>query len=284
MAPRRLKVLTPFSLVQSAVALAAREITTPADGGGDQAPAEMAGAAFQFVVELGGRASAALQEGSVVPDDVVAALVVAAIHEVVLAYVPPVLHLVAHGVDIQGTPCSCPTLARGDVPGALTSPQVDPVSYHGFVLDSYPETAAQAKLLEKGLTGYDPEQDKARPKGSKVAPCDDEPPPAAPPAGLDLVLRVDVSDDTARKRALGRRLDPQSGTLYHLEYDPPPDEPGLHERLVAVADAADAEVPPLSLRHISRHPRPRSHQRSHRRLSGAPTRAGELRRCGGAAR
>jgi len=195
-----LKVLTPFSLVQSAVALAAREITTPADGGGDQAPAEMAGAAFQFVVELGGRASAALQEGSVVPDDVVAALVVAAIHE------------------------------------------VDPVSYHGFVLDSYPETAAQAKLLEKGLTGYDPEQDKARPKGSKVAPCDDEPAPAAPPAGLDLVLRVDVSDDTARKRALGRRLDPQSGTLYHLEYDPPPDEPGLHERLVAVADAADAEV------------------------------------------
>lgn len=78
-------MLTPFSLVQSAVALAAREITTPADGGGDQAPAEMAGAAFQFVVELGGRASAALQEGSVVPDDVVAALVVAAIHEVVLA-------------------------------------------------------------------------------------------------------------------------------------------------------------------------------------------------------
>ena len=72
--------------------------------------AQMAGAAFQFVVELGGRASAALQEGSVVPDDVVAALVVAAIHEV-FAYVPPVSHLVAHDVDIQGTPCPCPTLA-----------------------------------------------------------------------------------------------------------------------------------------------------------------------------
>ena len=36
----------------------------------------------------------------------------------------------------------------------------------------------------------------------------------------------------ATLRALGRRVDPETGAVYHLDYDPPPeDEPGLAERL-----------------------------------------------------
>ena len=48
----------------------------------------------------------------------------------------------------------------------------------------------------------------------------------------------------ARKRALGRRMDPQTGVVYHLEFDPPPEEhePGLNERLVPVEGAADREA------------------------------------------
>ena len=32
--------------------------------------------------------------------------------------------------------------------------------------------------------------------------------------GLDFVLRLDVSDECARKRAFGRKLDPQTGVVY----------------------------------------------------------------------
>jgi len=82
----------------------------------------------------------------------------------------------------------------------------------------------QAKLLEKALTGYAPDDAKAaKPKGSKVAPPpkDAPPPEERPPPGLDLVVRLDVSDETARGRALGRRLDPATvsdGYIYLYVY------------------------------------------------------------------
>lgn len=52
-------------------------------------------------------------------------------------------------------------------------------------------------------------------------------------AGLDAVMVLETHDDgLAIKRALGRRVDPQSGRVYHLEFDPPPPkEPGLADRL-----------------------------------------------------
>lgn len=52
-------------------------------------------------------------------------------------------------------------------------------------------------------------------------------------AGLDAVMVLETHDDgLAIKRALGRRVDPQTGRVYHLEFDPPPPkEPGLADRL-----------------------------------------------------
>lgn len=46
-----------------------------------------------------------------------------------------------------------------------------------------------------------------------------------------MVLQTD-DDAVAIKRALGRRVDPQTSKVYHLEFDPPPPkEPGLADRL-----------------------------------------------------
>lgn len=52
-------------------------------------------------------------------------------------------------------------------------------------------------------------------------------------AGLDAVLVLELDDEAlAVKRALGRRVDPLTGRVYHLEFDvPPPKEPGLAARL-----------------------------------------------------
>lgn len=195
-----LKVIMPHALVLSAVA-AAMAAPPPADGAAPEAETDP-----DSVPALGRRGAAVLREGGVVPDDVVAGLVVAAIRE------------------------------------------VDPVSYAGFVLDSYPASAAQAKLLEKKLTGYAPDEAAAaKPKKSKLAPPPADQPPAEvrPPPGLDLVLRLDVSDETARARALGRRLDPATGAVYHVELDPPPEEPGLQERLVPLGGgSAEAQLGP----------------------------------------
>jgi hypothetical protein len=193
-----LNVIMPHALVHSAVAAAMAAPAGDAPLATEPDP--------DSVAALGRRAAAVLREGGVVPDDVVAGLVVAAIRE------------------------------------------VDPVSYSGFVLDSYPASAAQAKLLEKKLTGYAPDEAAAaKPKKSKLAPPPSDPPPAEtrPPSGLDLVLRLDVSDETARGRALGRRLDPATGAVYHIKLDPPPEEPGLQERLVPLGGgSAEAQLGP----------------------------------------
>ena len=51
--------------------------------------------------------------------------------------------------------------------------------------------------------------------------------------GLDAVVVLELGDEgVAVKRALGRRVDPQTGRVYHLDFDPPPaKEPGLAARL-----------------------------------------------------
>ncbi|ELY57532.1 adenylate kinase [Natronolimnohabitans innermongolicus] len=63
----------------------------------------------------------------------------------------------------------------------------------GFVLDGYPRNLEQAEELE-GMTD------------------------------LDLALYLDVSEDELVHRLTGRRMDPETGEIYHVEYNPPEDE------------------------------------------------------------
>ena len=52
-------------------------------------------------------------------------------------------------------------------------------------------------------------------------------------AGLEAVVSLDLPDNQmAVRRASGRRVDPQSGRIYHLEFDPPSAKDlGLNARL-----------------------------------------------------
>lgn len=70
----------------------------------------------------------------------------------------------------------------------------------GFVLDGYPRNRSQAEYLES-ITE------------------------------LDVIIYLEVSDDELIHRLSGRRLDPETGDVYHVEYDPPED-PAVAKRLV----------------------------------------------------
>ncbi|MFB6197564.1 MAG: nucleoside monophosphate kinase, partial [Halobacteriaceae archaeon] len=65
----------------------------------------------------------------------------------------------------------------------------------GYILDGYPRNIEQAEFL-------------------------------AEIADLDIVMVLDISDDTAIERLTGRRVCPECGANYHVDFDPP-DEPGV---------------------------------------------------------
>ncbi|HEU0034055.1 MAG TPA: adenylate kinase [Kofleriaceae bacterium] len=68
----------------------------------------------------------------------------------------------------------------------------------GFMLDGFPRTRPQAQALDEALTN------------AGVA--------------LDAVVLIEVPDALLEERATGRRTDPETGTIYHLKYNPPPAE------------------------------------------------------------
>ena len=74
----------------------------------------------------------------------------------------------------------------------------------GFVLDGYPRNLEQAEELE-GMTD------------------------------LDIVLSLEVDRDVLVERLTGRRVDPETGENYHVEFDMP-DDPDVRERLVQRED------------------------------------------------
>lgn len=69
----------------------------------------------------------------------------------------------------------------------------------GFILDGFPRTRAQAEALDQVL----------QQSGD----------------GLDGVIHLVVDDDVLVRRSTGRRVCPECGRYYHVEFDPPP-EPG----------------------------------------------------------
>ncbi|AEH35571.1 adenylate kinase [Halopiger xanaduensis] len=80
----------------------------------------------------------------------------------------------------------------------------------GFVLDGYPRNMEQAEELE-GMTD------------------------------LDLVLYLDVGEEELVHRLTGRRLDPETDEIYHVEYNPPED-PEVEDRLVQREDDTEETV------------------------------------------
>ena len=161
--------------------------------------------------ELGRQAAAVLKEGKHLPDDLLVAIMVQEISS---------LHV---------------SNSEADEP-------------KGFILDGFPRNEAQATLLEKALTGLDLEKVAERESQASVlvAPLakDKDASDVKPVSGLDAVILLTLSDESlALKRALGRRIDPETGAVYHMELNPPPtDNPGLLERLEDISgDSNDAE-------------------------------------------
>ena len=68
----------------------------------------------------------------------------------------------------------------------------------GFMLDGFPRTRPQAEALDDAMQRAGVE--------------------------LDAVVLIEVPDQLLEERAVGRRTDPETGTIYHLTYNPPPPE------------------------------------------------------------
>lgn len=82
----------------------------------------------------------------------------------------------------------------------------------GWILDGFPRTHVQAQSL------------------------------VAAGIACDAVIHIDVHDDLLIERAVGRRLDPVTGKIYHLKYSPPPDNPEVLSRLLHRSDDTETEI------------------------------------------
>jgi adenylate kinase len=71
-----------------------------------------------------------------------------------------------------------------------------PDAARGAIFDGYPRNAAQAQSLDEMLAGI----------GRKI----------------DAVVYLEVDDDDIVRRMSGRRTDPETGLVYHVEHNPPP--------------------------------------------------------------
>lgn len=78
----------------------------------------------------------------------------------------------------------------------------------GFMLDGFPRTRPQAEALDEAM------------RKAGVA--------------LDAVVLIKVPDALILERITGRRMDPETGAIYHIEFRPPP--PEIAGRLVQRQD------------------------------------------------
>ena len=201
-------------------------------------------------VELGSVALAADGAGEPIPPDVVAALVAMAVGALAPPPPPP-LTVVPEGDDHETAleaAKEADAAALAEYAASLDAED----RKRGFVIDGFPNSFEEAAALEKALTGLDPAREGfVRGRVSIVAPMrEHEVAAKATPtftSGLDAVVVLELPTEpdaqAATRRAMGRRIDAMTGKIYHLEYDPPPeDEPGLIERLQDLVPPEEARV------------------------------------------
>ena len=87
----------------------------------------------------------------------------------------------------------------------------DDCKSNGWILNGFPRTPAQADaLFEAGINA-------------------------------DCFFFLDVPDEMAMERALGRRVDPKTGKIYHMTFSPPEDEK-VKARLIQRSDDKEETV------------------------------------------
>ena len=89
-----------------------------------------------------------------------------------------------------------------------------PDCVNGFMLDGFPRTQPQAAALDSTLTEAS--------------------------VSLDVVLLIEVPDELIVGRITGRRSDPETGTIYHMEFNPPP--PDVADRVTQRKDDTEEAV------------------------------------------
>jgi hypothetical protein len=77
----------------------------------------------------------------------------------------------------------------------------------GFIIDGFPTTFEQAKLLEKALSGYDEDHPVLpKPKRESILAPNPKPEPPKPKhqSAIDLIVYLDLSNEVVLKRSVGR--------------------------------------------------------------------------------
>jgi len=98
--------------------------------------------------------------------------------------------------------------------GLVREALAGPAAQGGAVFDGYPRNVAQAASLAGLLDEIG--------------------------RGIDAVVYIDVPEDAIVSRMSGRRTDPETGTVYHVEFNPPPAE--IAARVVQRADDLEDTV------------------------------------------
>lgn len=171
--------------------------------------------------------------------------------------------LPSFGESTNKKPADHPSLTKRDSamgPAPLTKEEIfiEKLMSHqhkftkGWVLYDFPHTYNQAKLLERFLTGFVPKDERivsvyeeklaissliVQPTATRIIPK------KLKPSGLDCALYLRTSKEECLRRALGRKVDPITKVLFHLDDTiPPTDNAPLIERLESIRDVKANEL------------------------------------------